>query len=321
MIRFFILFFFISVSLSSAALKEQELVISSEIASPFGKCDLGATLLIPHEAHALVIFVHGSGPLDRDETFEGGYTTFKDIAEFISSHGVATLRYDKRTYYSHCVEPFKQSIKFSPYYFMEDVENVIAFSKTYQPIKHLPLVLLGHSQGVNFVLELAARQDQKIDGTILLAGLGRYAIDETILRQLEFLVSTDMYPDQTEILKKYLEEGKVYFDRLRKGLLAPSDSYFFGYLRWWEDWIEITERASSVAAKSPVPTLLLQGSLDWNITFDDFEALRAATVSVVGSDSEMFSGLYHVFTQKESNRVDLRVLKKISSWLERFSNR
>ena len=43
-----------------------------------------------------VVFVHGSGPNDRDETI-GPNKVFKDIADSLSINGIASLRYDKRT--------------------------------------------------------------------------------------------------------------------------------------------------------------------------------------------------------------------------------
>ncbi len=43
------------------------------------------------------VMVQGSGPNDRDETI-GPNKPFRDIAEGLSSDGIAVLRYDKRTY-------------------------------------------------------------------------------------------------------------------------------------------------------------------------------------------------------------------------------
>src|SRR6266850_1860357 len=43
-----------------------------------------------------LVLVHGSGPLDRDETI-GPNRPFRDLAMGLASRGVAVLRYDKRT--------------------------------------------------------------------------------------------------------------------------------------------------------------------------------------------------------------------------------
>lgn len=45
----------------------------------------------------MVVMVHGSGPLDRDESI-GPNHPFRDIALGLARRGVASLRYDKRTY-------------------------------------------------------------------------------------------------------------------------------------------------------------------------------------------------------------------------------
>jgi hypothetical protein len=42
------------------------------------------------------VLVHGSGPHDRDESV-GGVGVFRELAEGLSSKGIAVLRYDKRT--------------------------------------------------------------------------------------------------------------------------------------------------------------------------------------------------------------------------------
>ena len=45
----------------------------------------------------LVVMVHGSGPVDGDETI-GPNHPFRDLAIGLARHGVASLRYDKRTF-------------------------------------------------------------------------------------------------------------------------------------------------------------------------------------------------------------------------------
>ena len=44
-----------------------------------------------------VIFVHGSGASNMDEKV-GKITPFKDLAEGLAKHGIASIRYDKRSF-------------------------------------------------------------------------------------------------------------------------------------------------------------------------------------------------------------------------------
>ena len=44
-----------------------------------------------------MVLAHGSGPSDKDETI-GSLKPFRDLAEGLSSHGIAVFRFDKRTF-------------------------------------------------------------------------------------------------------------------------------------------------------------------------------------------------------------------------------
>ena len=44
-----------------------------------------------------VVFVHGSGSSNMDEKI-GRVTPFKDLAEGLARHGIASVRYDKRSF-------------------------------------------------------------------------------------------------------------------------------------------------------------------------------------------------------------------------------
>ena len=44
-----------------------------------------------------VVFVHGSGSSNMDEKV-GKLTPFRDLAEGLANHGIASVRYDKRPY-------------------------------------------------------------------------------------------------------------------------------------------------------------------------------------------------------------------------------
>ena len=59
---------------------------------------LSGTLTVPVGKQGVpgVVLVHGPGPHDRDEEIYSN-RIFRDLAEGLSSRGIAVLRYDKRT--------------------------------------------------------------------------------------------------------------------------------------------------------------------------------------------------------------------------------
>jgi uncharacterized protein len=74
-------------------MRETELTIDAG-----GGVTLAATLTLPDgPAAAAVLFLHGSGPLDRNENMPGqSLDVFNTIATELASAGIASLRYDKR---------------------------------------------------------------------------------------------------------------------------------------------------------------------------------------------------------------------------------
>lgn len=75
-------------------------MIEEDITIPAGDITLAGTLTIPDIAAnpPLMLCIHGSGPLDRDENVpkRQKLNVFNTFAEHFAAHGIATLRYDKR---------------------------------------------------------------------------------------------------------------------------------------------------------------------------------------------------------------------------------
>lgn len=70
-----------------------------EFEVPTAAATLSGTLRLPDGAgpFPVVLMVHGSGPLDRDENFRSvRLNIFRTLAQHLSEAGIASLRYDKR---------------------------------------------------------------------------------------------------------------------------------------------------------------------------------------------------------------------------------
>ena len=118
-------------------------------------CDafrLPATLTLPRRAVEkgrpvpCVVLVHGSGPHDRDETI-GPNKPFRDLARGLAARGIATLRYDKRTfvYRADCV-PEGRQLDLD----VETVDDAVAavrLARTLPGVAADSVYVLGHSQG------------------------------------------------------------------------------------------------------------------------------------------------------------------------------
>ena len=302
----------------SQAITSRDLFIASHAGTTVGLCQLGATYLKPTHTppRALILFVHGSGTTNRNEQSPAGHQLFKDLAEGFSRSGFATLRFDKRGIQPECRPALINNPNLTPWHFVRDVINIITYIKKNAEFSRLPLVLLGHSEGVNFVTEIVTKTNYPFKATVLLAGLGKFPIDTTILRQYKQVLNNTNLPlkDKAKI-EKVIIEGTSFFNSLHSGTAKPTDQFMSIYSKYWIDWIGITRNAAMSASKMKVPSLVIRGTADTNVTAEDFEYLKLATQHIPKSNSFSVYGLDHLFALPGQTITSPMVTAKIISWL------
>lgn len=132
------------------------------------KIELAGTLTLPDSTGVFpaVILIAGSGPNDRDETVFG-HKPFLVIADYLTQHGFAVLRYDKRgikqskgDYASATTEDFAT-----------DAAAAVTFLKTLKNIDKKNIALIGHSEG-GIIAPIVASKDKTVKAIVLMAGSG-----------------------------------------------------------------------------------------------------------------------------------------------------
>jgi uncharacterized protein len=109
----------------------------------------------------LVIFLHGSGHNDMNQTLpEGKGSTFVPLAQAVSREGFATLRFNKRGVTGigpvESTDPAQLNPK-NPYeQIQKDAASVIRFAAKSDRVDPSKIFLLGHSEGTNVAANLAA---------------------------------------------------------------------------------------------------------------------------------------------------------------------
>ena len=143
---------------------------------------LNGLLTLPDDLSApvpAVVLVHGSGPSNMDERVMK-LTPFKDIAEGLAQRGIASLRYDKRTFTYR-----KQLAKTSPTVREETIDDALLALELLRQdarIDRSRIFLLGHSLGAMLVPRIDA-EGGNARGLILLAATP-YRLEDVVLRQL-----------------------------------------------------------------------------------------------------------------------------------------
>lgn len=142
-----------------------------------GEFRLKGTFGIPKSAGGKapgVLFIHGSGPLDRDENVKGfAINAFKDLAADLAGMGFATLRYDKRG----CGESEGDFYKTGLWDLVDDAQRALEFLKSQSEVDGSRIILIGHSEGCVVAPALNAREP--VQGMALLACIAGGVFDSS----------------------------------------------------------------------------------------------------------------------------------------------
>jgi dipeptidyl aminopeptidase/acylaminoacyl peptidase len=262
---------------------------------------LPATLTVPSNIGGAipgVVLVHGSGPMDRDESV-GANKPFRDLAEGLASRGIAVLRYEKRTkvYASRLSAMRDLTIQQET---VEDAVKAAALLRTQPEISSSRVFVLGHSLG-GYAAPRIAQQDSRLAGLILLAANVR-PLEDLLQDQLRTmgLAGQDLEKAKAEVLR------------------ALPDSYT-NDLKTYNPAVQ--------AMQLTTPMLILQGERDYQVGMKDFDLWRAALTGRPNVQLRSFPALNHLFIAGQGrstpaeyadpSHVDVEVIEQIAGWLRR----
>jgi hypothetical protein len=263
--------------------------VSSDVTVGSDEWKLPGTLTIPTGAGPFpaVVLVHGSGPNDRDETV-GGAKVFRDLAEGLSSRGIAVLRYEKRTLI------YGQKCAADPDFTMtrETVDDAVRAAELLQKTDRVDarrIFVLGHSQG-GYMMPRIMKRAPWLAGVIVMAGN---------VRSLEVLVK-----EQSEYL----------------GVPAPKLPLPPKYLQDLAGYDPAAE-----AKKLDMPMLILQGERDYQVTMKDFALWKGAVGGRRNVTMRSYPGLNHLFESgtgkstpaeyAQPGHVSGQVVEDVAKWV------
>lgn len=250
------------------------------------------TLTLPkdEDSYPCVIFLGGSGPSDRDETI-GPNKPFKDLALGLAQRGIASLRFDKRTYLypEECANDLDFTLA------DEIVDDAIAAYEFIKERKDISAVyILGHSLGGQ-VLPLVAKEVEA-DGYIYLAAPARDFL--TLLKeQLAFLSDFET----GGVLDTYYDD----IERLEDRTFADDELVLGAYKTYWEDLLSYDQIKESKKIKAP--QLFLQGEEDYQVTISDFEIWQE---NIPNATFISYPNLNHIFTEGSKSEGPDSYLRK-----------
>ena len=272
-----IAFFVFAIALHPAQATEREVELPGRPAS------LRGTLSLPAGGHAGVpgvLLLGGSGPIDRNGNQPGMLNgSLRKLADGMAQCGIATLRIDKRGIgASAAAGPEEEQLTFDTY--VADAADWLNFLRAQPRVRGVSA--LGHGEGGLVATRLAMRA--RLDRLVLIAAPGRRA--SVVLR--DQLAAIDMAPvlrQRTDATIRALERGETVDDP-PKGMAALFRPSVQPYLI---SWFKLDPRAE--LARVSVPTLVIQGATDLQVSVADARLLASARPGV---RLDVVEGMNHV---------------------------
>ncbi|MBQ3107275.1 MAG: alpha/beta fold hydrolase, partial [Firmicutes bacterium] len=145
------------------------------------------------------VFVHGSGSSNMDEKV-GKLTPFKDLAEGLAARGIASLRYDKRTFAhgAKLLRAYKNNLTVKEEV-LEDALLAADLLRQDSRIDPQKVFIVGHSMGAMLAPRIDA-EGGNYAGLILMAGTPR-RLEEVLEQQ-----SRELLAESSPFIRRLLQK-------------------------------------------------------------------------------------------------------------------
>lgn len=295
----------------AAFFKEEDIKIGDSLAL------LGKYTQANSGSNTIVVFVHGSGPNDMDESL-GPNKFFKDLAYGLASQGINSIRYNKRSFdYPSQIGSRMNSITIDDIV-VDDAVLAIQTAKSKGADK---VVLLGHSLGGYMSAKIASLN--AVDGVIVMAG-NVSPIEDLLLSQYEHIMANDpetsinefqinMVKSQVKRVQENEYDSKTAPPMLPLGLPASF-------------WLSLKDyQPTKLAKKQDQPYLILNGERDYQVTPEQAKKWKNGNKHKQ-STTIIYSELNHLFFAGEGiclpkeydneAHVEEQVIKDLVNWIK-----
>ena len=289
---------------------------------------LKGMLTLPENASApvpAVVFVHGSGSSNMDEKV-GKLTPFKDLAEGLAELGIASIRYDKRSF-AHPIKMLREKIITVKEETIEDAILATELLKRDSRIDKDNIFIAGHSMGGMLAPRIDA-EGGNYKGLILMAGsprtLGEIMLDqnEEVMRSGKGLLQWYVKTQVAKISAMFEGMYELSDEEAKKKKLGNGTTLYY--------FKEMGEHpASEYLLKLEKPVMIMQGEKDFQATLEkDFAAYKELLEDKKNITFKVYENLNHLFVNsvygnimkamkeyKVEQHIGKNVIKDLADWI------
>jgi uncharacterized protein len=281
---------------------------------------LAGTLTLPagKGPFPAAVLITGSGPQDRDETMLG-HKPFAVIADYLTRHGIAVLRFDDRGV-GKSTGNYGAATSAD---LATDANAAADYLLTRPEIRHDAIGFIGHSEG-GMIGPIAMASNDRIAFLIMLAGPGT-ALDKLMLSQRR-LIGSQMGQSELQLDRAQPIMAAVFHAvagaatpqagrEAARAVLTPAAMTMLGapgaspdlvldqVTGPWFSYFLKYDPAPNLA-RIKVPLLALGGSLDRQVPADEnLPAIKAATAGNPDVTIVELPGLNHLFQTAKTGAV------------------
>ena len=309
----------------------------NEVTFKNGDLTFAGTLTTPvwGKKHKAVVLVSGSGAQNRDEELMG-HKPFAVIADYLTRHGVAVLRYDDRGIGGSS----KGSNDDTTLDFATDAMAAVEYLKSRNDIDTTHIGIIGHSEGglialinaatypddVNFIVTLAGSyvsgRDILIKQNHLMAETAGTPLSAQQSKDVEAIFnaiynSTDSLQLAARLTEIMNATGNHSAEEIAQSVKVMSSP-------WYVEFVKLDPAKYLTNIKCPV--LAMNGT--WDFQVDATQNLEVAKVTIPTTTVKYYEGLNHLFQPSSSRQASMsygaiettiseQVLKDMMEWIIR----
>ena len=291
---------------------------------------LSATVCLPEDKGCapLVLMLHGSGPLDRDENMKGQrVNVFNTIAHHLARGGIASVRYDKRG----CGNSSGDYYAAGHSDLVDDAVNWFDAARQFDFCEPDRIFVLGHSEGCIIAPQVSAKRPP-VAGLILLCPFVDN-IESILIKQARKLQQEfEGLPGIGGVLRRFLSRMMGMTVTRQQKLIDKLKSSNTGTMRIWFQKVPakslrelIRLDSSAIFRQVTCPMLLIGGEKD--LQCDPADVGRIADLAKGAVDAHVVQNLTHVLRLDErqpsflsngeliKKPMEPLVLELIAAWL------
>ncbi len=321
-------------------------LLEEEVSFESAGLTLAGTLALPEgttEPVPGVLFIHGSGPVDRDGNAQGlKMDAYRQLAHALAKSGIGSLRYDKRGA-GESEGVYEEASRDD---LVDDVRAALAALRAAQGIDPQRCFLIGHSEG-SYLAPIIAVEDPDLAGLVLLGAAGQ-SLDQITRWQVETLARmqgmseeeiTAVLAQQDQYIAFVKESSGEWSDysveQLQEAMpwLTPEAAaqlkatpFSLSWLRqhYSDDPLDTIRRVSC-------PVLIINGEKDLQVPAAEAELLQKTLEEAGNNDvtALILPDLNHLLRHHPEDPslvyrhiddpIDPRVIETITEWLAEHS--